>query len=81
MNRRRFIASAATLAAGTGLPTASALMPDEKKTTDVKGVPTENAKLKPPESGLVRVAVVISQGVNVIDFSGPWGVFDSAAAE
>ncbi|HEV3410668.1 MAG TPA: DJ-1/PfpI family protein [Chthoniobacterales bacterium] len=44
---------------------------------DIKGVAISNAKLKPPASGSIRVAVVISQGVNVIDFSGPWGVFES----
>ena len=45
--------------------------------SDVKGIATENYKLKPPKSGRIPVAVVISQGVNVIDFSGPWGVFES----
>ena len=45
--------------------------------SDVKGIATTNAKLTPPSSGRIRVAVVISQGVNVIDFSGPWGVFES----
>ena len=55
------------------MPVARALM----NTADVKGIPTENAKLTPPASGSIRVAIVISHGVNVIDFSGPWGVFES----
>jgi transcriptional regulator GlxA family with amidase domain len=52
-------------------------MADTTTTAAVKGIPTENYRLKPPESGLIRVAVVISEGVNVIDLSGPWGVFES----
>jgi transcriptional regulator GlxA family with amidase domain len=44
---------------------------------EVKGVATENYQLTPPDAGSIRVAVVISQDVNVIDFSGPWGVFES----
>ena len=33
--------------------------------------------LTPPASGKIPVAILISEGVNVIDFSGPWGVFSS----
>jgi transcriptional regulator GlxA family with amidase domain len=33
--------------------------------------------LVPPAQGLIRVGFVISEGVNVIDLSGPWGVFES----
>lgn len=32
-------------------------------------------KLTPPASGQILVAVAISEGVQVIDFSGPWEVF------
>ena len=46
-------------------------------TSEVKGIATENSKLRPPASGSIPVAMVISQGVNVIDLSGPWGVFES----
>jgi len=34
-------------------------------------------KLQPPKSGPITVAILVSEGVNVIDFSGPWGVFES----
>ena len=50
---------------------------NQNESRQVKGVPIDDYKLKPPASGSIRVAVVISQGVNVIDFSGPWGVFES----
>ena len=43
----------------------------------MKGLPTEKYKLTPPANGPIPVALVISEGVNVIDFSGPWGVFSS----
>jgi transcriptional regulator GlxA family with amidase domain len=36
-------------------------------------------KLTPPGKGLITVAILISEGVNVIDFSGPWGVFESVS--
>src|SRR5882757_4970716 len=32
-------------------------------------------KLSPPPSGPIRVAVVLSEGATVIDFAGPWEVF------
>lgn len=35
--------------------------------------------LKPPASGPINVAFVISKGAVVIDFAGPWEVFQSAA--
>jgi transcriptional regulator GlxA family with amidase domain len=52
-------------------------MSNQTKSAEVKGVATENYKLKPPSTGSIRVAVVITEGVNVIDLSGPWGVFES----
>jgi transcriptional regulator GlxA family with amidase domain len=77
MNRRRFLT--ATLgAAAAALPAASAFSaPNESNTSDVKGLATEKSKLTPPANGRIPVALVISEGVNVIDFSGPWGVFSS----
>ena len=34
--------------------------------------------LKPPAQGSIPVAFVISKGAVVIDFSGPWEVFEDA---
>src|ERR1700675_3460099 len=34
--------------------------------------------LKPPASGPIRVAFVISKGAVLIDFAGPWEVFENA---
>jgi transcriptional regulator GlxA family with amidase domain len=36
---------------------------------------TESNKLTPPDKGKIPVAFAISQGVTVIDFAGPWEVF------
>lgn len=33
--------------------------------------------LTPPKSGTVKVAFVLSEGATVIDFAGPWEVFDN----
>lgn len=78
MNRRRFLTAAATLGAATALPATRAFSaPNESNTSDVKGLATEKYKLTPPANGPIQVALVISEGVNVIDFSGPWGVFSS----
>jgi transcriptional regulator GlxA family with amidase domain len=78
MNRRRFLTTSAILGAAVALPVPRALSrPNESDTADVKGVPTEKYKLTPPANGPIQVALVISEGVNVIDFSGPWGVFSS----
>jgi transcriptional regulator GlxA family with amidase domain len=39
------------------------------------GRPGEALKLTPPKDGHLLVAVAISEGATVIDFSGPWEVF------
>src|SRR5215510_10298048 len=73
MNRRDFIGHTATLgviaAAVTTLPAsvtsvgnAFAVFPDA-------------GRLTPPAKGKIPVAFAISQGVTVIDFAGPWEVF------
>jgi transcriptional regulator GlxA family with amidase domain len=81
MNKRRFLTTAATLgAAGFTLPTVSAFLgPNEANTLEAKGLATQKYKLTPPANGSISVAILISEGLNVIDFSGPWGVFESVS--
>jgi transcriptional regulator GlxA family with amidase domain len=81
MNRRRFVTAAATLGAAVAArPVARALLaPNELNTLDVKGLATQEYKLMPPAKGSIPVAILISEGLNVIDFSGPWGVFESVS--
>jgi len=51
-------------------------------TTDGKSKPdavaTEATSLKPPDKGQIPVAFLISDGAVVIDFCGPWEVFQDA---
>jgi putative intracellular protease/amidase/YHS domain-containing protein len=42
------------------------------------GAATETASLKPPDTGQIPVAFLISDGAVVIDFCGPWEVFQDA---
>jgi transcriptional regulator GlxA family with amidase domain len=76
MNRRQFLTTAATFGSAAAiLPTANALAPDGSP----KGLAAEKSKLTPPATGSIPVAILISAGLNVIDFSGPWGVFESVS--
>jgi transcriptional regulator GlxA family with amidase domain len=79
MNRRKFLTAAAT--AGTSLialPGARTILAAaEANTSEPRGLATKNAKLTPPAKGSIPVAILISEGLNVIDFAGPWGVFES----
>jgi transcriptional regulator GlxA family with amidase domain len=80
MNRRKFLVAAATAGTAlTALPISRALGAEEAKTSQVKGVITGKSKLTPPAKGSIPVAILISEGLNVIDFSGPWGVFESVS--
>ena len=74
MKRRRFLAAATTL--GGSLALAWGARAAESET---KGLVLEKSKLTPPASGSIPVAVLVSAGLNVIDFSGPWGVFESVS--
>ena len=40
---------------------------------------TSNVKLKPPSEGTINVAVLLSNGATIIDFCGPWEVFQDVA--
>jgi transcriptional regulator GlxA family with amidase domain len=78
MKRRRFLASAAMLGTAAALPASNAFAADDS--AKAEALSPEKAKLTPPDNGSIPVAVLISAGVNVIDFSGPWGVFESVSS-
>jgi transcriptional regulator GlxA family with amidase domain len=74
MRRRDFLrggASLGLLAAAGAVRGASG----DKSSTSAGG-----GRLAPPKNGPIRVAVAISEGVTVIDFAGPWEVFQDATA-
>ena len=77
MRRRTFLASAG-LVGGSGAMLGAGLI---ARPTGSDGLPPEGTKpatvrpLTAPPSGAIPVAVVVSTGVTVIDFCGPWEVF------
>ena len=76
MNRRQFLTTSATGLAA--LSTRSLAAPNESTSTEVKGLVTQTYQIDAAgKSGGIPVAVLISEFLNVIDFSGPWGVFES----
>ncbi len=68
MRRRDFVLGAT----GVGL---TALATRAWGAQDKSGGSVEGLKLTPPASGGIPVAFAISEGVTVIDFAGPWEVF------
>jgi transcriptional regulator GlxA family with amidase domain len=73
MKRRQFMTHTASL----GVVVAAASLPDAGKFLLNAPPCTLVAanKLTPPAKGKIPVAFAISQGVTVIDFAGPWEVF------
>ena len=77
MKRRSFLGKAAGLATAVAAfsGTGQLLGAEETKTEKAKSLTIPDSKLKPPPHGRIPVAVAISEGVTVIDFAGPWEVF------
>ncbi len=79
MNRRTFLRR--TVAAAGAASFAGIVSPSGAVAAgEVKGI-AQGAKLTPPSAGRIPVAILISEMVNVVDFSGPWGVFESAQVD
>src|ERR1700692_2952097 len=79
--RELLLASGAVgLAAAVPLPLAAARAGTEQPAGGDSSVKSAVAlsPLKPPASGPIRVAFVISKGAVLIDFAGPWEVFENA---
>lgn len=78
MKRREFLAmSGATVVGGGGA--ASYLGEGCFAQTDRLG--GDSLKLTPPKTGSIPVAFLISDGITIIDFTGPWEVFQDAAID
>jgi transcriptional regulator GlxA family with amidase domain len=75
MNRRQFLTTTTLGSAAALLPSGRAVGPPESPIA----LSAEKAKLIPPRAASIPVAILISAGLNVIDFSGPWGVFESVS--
>ncbi len=60
-------------------PAAQAVSPASQPTTPEKPLAEEPAnRLTPPADGKITVAFVLAPGAEVVDFAGPWGVFEYA---
>jgi transcriptional regulator GlxA family with amidase domain len=68
MRRREFLVG--TAAWGVTLTAARGVLPDPTPESNGPGT-----RLVPPAKGTIPVAVAISEGATVIDFAGPWEVF------
>src|SRR5260370_20067297 len=81
MNRRDVLRSSATLGFAAAIPF-SAVNPRLARAASTAPtgagdrLPAPNA-LKAPAQGSIPVAFLISEGAVVIDFSGPWEVFEN----
>jgi transcriptional regulator GlxA family with amidase domain len=76
MNRRQFLTTSARAGGAAAiLPVADALANDQSP----KVLTAAKSRLKPPSTSSIPVAILISDRLNVIDFSGPWGVFESVS--
>jgi transcriptional regulator GlxA family with amidase domain len=78
MNRRHFIGKTAAVgAAFSGLTTATRLFAAETTSRKRTGDKMTISKLNPPANDKIPVAFCISQNVTLIDFAGPWEVFNN----
>jgi transcriptional regulator GlxA family with amidase domain len=75
VNRKQFAVSA--VAAGVGIPLATMELTSASDAPATARLPKR--PLPVPPEGTIRTAVAIGPGVNVIDMSGPWEVFQDAA--
>jgi transcriptional regulator GlxA family with amidase domain len=77
MKRRDFLATSA----GAGIAMAAVSLPGLPLGLPVLGtgiITSGDRKITPPAKGKIPVAVAISAGATVIDFAGPWEVFQDA---
>lgn len=75
MRRREFTAMA--LGAGVGIPLAAVELSRALTSGETYRLPDRPIAI--PSDGIIRTAVAIGPGTNVIDLAGPWEVFQDAA--
>ena len=61
-----------------GIMDLAVFMSHAKTSNDVAASTSQVEPLKPPTTGKVNVAFIISEGANVMDIAGPWEVFGDA---
>ncbi len=77
MKRREFLKSSAAVGFAAALPNASGWLGRIPGPGTGKEAPAENPvrPLKPPALGQIPVAFLLTEGAVLIDFAGPWEVF------
>jgi putative intracellular protease/amidase/YHS domain-containing protein len=79
MKRRDLLKSAAALGIASAFPLSAAVQNAESSNSGQENSRTATAiPLKPPANDSVKVAFVLSDGAVMIDFAGPWEVFQDA---
>lgn len=73
MNRRNFLRTTITAGAALAASDPTNCLRAAKEAESRAAI----RRLTPPAKGGIPVAILISEFLNVIDFSGPWGVFES----
>jgi putative intracellular protease/amidase/YHS domain-containing protein len=83
MNRRELLQNSAAMGVATTIPLAAAgvlaMSAQSAGTAGVSGAALELSPLRPPAAGSIPVAFLISRGAVVIDFCGPWEVFENVS--
>jgi putative intracellular protease/amidase/YHS domain-containing protein len=87
MNRRELLQRSAALSVAAAVPYAAAQLATDAAsaaTSAVAGIAaaaagTQAARLQAPAQGAIPVAFLISEGAVIIDFCGPWEVFESVS--
>ena len=75
MRRRSFVRTAGIIGAALATRPFSSLLRAAEGPTNASVQSDSPIKLTPPKTGKIAVAFPISPGVTVIDFAGPWEVF------
>ena len=78
MRRRDFLKGSAAVA---GVAAAGFSLAAAARAGAGAGAERAGGRIAPPKEGRIPVAVTISEGVTVIDFSGPWEVFQDVHVE
>ncbi|HMK28541.1 MAG TPA: hypothetical protein VK473_02580 [Terriglobales bacterium] len=76
MKRREFLERSAALGMLAAMPSSPFV---ELVNASSDGTQRSASPLKPPAQGSIPVAFLISEGAVVIDFCGPWEVFQDVA--
>lgn len=78
LNRRDFITASVALGVAAAVPAVVFAAPAAPAAESASSAATVSGALAPPSRGSIPVAFLISDGAVIIDFCGPWEVFQDA---